>query len=54
MKAVAEAEDSIDYAIATVGLIPGLGDVVGKLLKEAKAALKVGDTKKAIELAQEA
>ena len=53
-KAVAEAEDSIDYTIAAVGLIPGLGDVVGKLLKEAKAALKVGDTKKAIELAQEA
>ena len=53
-KAFAEAEDIIDYTIASVGLIPGVGDVVGKLLKEAKAALKVGDTKKASQLVQEA
>ncbi|OTQ75972.1 VENN motif pre-toxin domain-containing protein [Gilliamella apis] len=53
-KAFAEAEDVIDYTIASVGLIPGVGDVVGKLLKEAKAALKVGDTKKASQLVQEA
>ena len=33
---------------------PIIGDAVVQLLKEAKAALKVGDTKKAIELAQEA
>ncbi|NUF28294.1 VENN motif pre-toxin domain-containing protein [Gilliamella sp. ESL0254] len=54
IKGFAEAEDSIDYVIATVGLIPGLGDAVGKLLKEAKVALKLGDTKKASELVQEA
>ena len=53
-KAFAEAEDVIDYTIASVGLIPGVGDAVVQLLKEAKAALKVGDKKKAIELAQEA
>ena len=53
-KAFAEAENVIDYTIASVGLIPGVGDAVVQLLKEAKAALKVGDTKKAIELAQEA
>ena len=46
-KAFAEAEDVIDYTIASVGLIPGVGDAVVQLLKEAKAALKVGDTKKA-------
>ena len=33
---------------------PIIGDEVGKLLKEAKAALKVGDTKKASQLVKEA
>ena len=52
-KGFAEAEDAIDVAIATAGLfIPG--NVVEKLLKEAKVALKAGDYKKAEELTQRA
>ena len=39
-KAFAEAEDIIDYTIAAVGLIPGLGDVVGKLLKRSESGFK--------------
>ena len=50
MKAFAEAEDAIDYAIATAGVLPGVGDLAAKLLKEAKVALKLGDVKKANEL----
>ncbi|OTQ60112.1 VENN motif pre-toxin domain-containing protein [Gilliamella sp. A7] len=39
-KAFTEAEDIIDYTIASVRLIPGLGDVVGKLLKRSESGFK--------------
>ena len=54
MKAFAEAEDAIDYAIATAGVLPGVGDLAAKLLNEAKVALKLGDVKKANELIHDA
>ena len=49
-----EAEGMIDYLIASVGLIPGAGDVVGKALKEAKTLLKAGDVEGANKLIGEA
>ncbi|WP_144243184.1 hypothetical protein [Pseudomonas fluorescens] len=35
-KAFSEAQDPFDYAIASVGLIPGLGDSAQKVLGKAK------------------
>src|SRR5699024_935880 len=54
VKAFIEAEDRFDYLIATIGIIPGAGDTVSKLLKEAKVALKAGYAKKASQLTKEA
>ncbi|HGP0983209.1 TPA: VENN motif pre-toxin domain-containing protein, partial [Klebsiella aerogenes] len=51
-KSYAEAEDWIDYTLATVGLIPG-ADFVTKPLKEAKQLLKAGDLNGANKLLQE-
>ncbi|EMN5249845.1 hypothetical protein ACFO72_003801 [Enterobacter roggenkampii] len=51
-KSYAEAEDWIDYTLATVGLIPG-ADFVTKPLKEAKQLLKAGDLNGANELLKE-
>lgn len=41
-KAFAEAKDPLDYAFASIGLVPVAGDVASALLKEAKALLKQG------------
>ncbi|MEP3603260.1 MAG: HNH endonuclease [Stappiaceae bacterium] len=40
-KAFDEAEDGIDYAIATIGLLPGAGDLAAKVLKAARSASRV-------------
>ena len=60
IKSFVEAENGIDYALATVGLIPG-ADVVTKPLKEAKNALnmakaaeKAGNVAEAIKHQKEA
>ena len=60
IKSFVEAENGIDYALATVGLIPG-ADVVTKPLKEAKNALnmakaaeKAGNVAEAIKYRKEA
>ena len=60
IKSFVEAENGIDYALATVGLIPG-ADVVTKPLKEAKNALnmakaaeKAGNVAEAIKYQKEA
>ena len=60
IKSFVEAENGIDYALATVGLIPG-ADIVTKPLKEAKNALnmakaaeKAGNVAEAIKYQKEA
>nr|WP_288500145.1 DUF637 domain-containing protein [uncultured Pseudomonas sp.] len=40
--AVVEAETPFDYLLAAVGVIPGLGDVVGKGIKQAEGLFKQG------------
>lgn len=42
VKGFVEAQDTLDYALATIAVIPG-GDLLKGPLKAAKAALKVGD-----------
>ncbi|MCT8342710.1 DUF637 domain-containing protein [Photorhabdus kleinii] len=54
IKGFAEAETAIDYLAAVVGLIPGAGDVAGKLLKGADKALKHGDLETASKLIHQA
>ncbi|MGP3591078.1 hemagglutinin repeat-containing protein [Vagococcus sp. WN89Y] len=50
IKSFAEADSALGYLAATVGLIPGLGDSVGKLIKGAEKALKAGDLETASKL----
>ncbi|MFD0708850.1 DUF637 domain-containing protein [Photorhabdus akhurstii] len=54
IKGFTEAETAIDYLAAAVGLIPGAGDAVGKLLKGADKALKHGDLETASKLIHQA
>ena len=53
IKGFAEAQTALDYLAATIGLIPGLGDVAGKTVKAAEKALKNGDIAEASRLINE-
>jgi filamentous hemagglutinin len=50
IKSFAEAHSALDYLAATIGIIPGAGDVAGKLIKGAEKALKAGDIETASKL----
>uniref|UniRef100_UPI001F345321 VENN motif pre-toxin domain-containing protein n=1 Tax=Yersinia thracica TaxID=2890319 RepID=UPI001F345321 len=54
IKSVAEAQSALDYLIATIGFIPGIGDAAGKLIKAAETALKKGDVAEASSLINKA
>ncbi|QKJ01552.1 hemagglutinin repeat-containing protein [Yersinia mollaretii] len=54
IKSVSEAQSALDYLMATIGFIPGAGDVAGKLIKAAEAALKKGDVAEASNLLNKA
>ncbi|MDU4176860.1 MAG: VENN motif pre-toxin domain-containing protein, partial [Serratia liquefaciens] len=54
IKSFAEAQSAIDYLAATIGLVPGLGDVAGKAIKGAQQALKKGDVAEASKLINKA
>ncbi len=54
IKSFAEAQSALDYLIATVGLVPVLGDRAGKLIKAAETALKKGDVAEASRLINKA
>ncbi|HHL2559131.1 TPA: VENN motif pre-toxin domain-containing protein [Yersinia enterocolitica] len=54
IKSFAKAQSAIDYLIATVGLVPVLGDTAGKLIKAAETALKKGDIAEASNLINKA
>jgi filamentous hemagglutinin len=51
-KAFADAEDPFDYAIAGVGLVPGVGDGAAKILAKAKALYKEGKVAEAADLVE--
>ncbi|MGE4802900.1 hemagglutinin repeat-containing protein, partial [Yersinia hibernica] len=53
IKSLAEAQSALDYLIATIGFIPGAGDIAGKAIKAAEAALKKGDLAEASRLINE-
>ncbi|WP_206194042.1 hypothetical protein [Serratia microhaemolytica] len=54
IKGFAEAEDTLDFLAAAIGVIPVVGDVAGKALKAAKQALKKGDVAGASKLVNQA
>ncbi|MDN0117861.1 HNH/ENDO VII family nuclease [Yersinia frederiksenii] len=54
IKSFAEAQSALDYLIATIGLVPVLGDGAGKLIKAAETALKKGDVTEASKLLNKA
>ncbi|WP_420916236.1 hemagglutinin repeat-containing protein, partial [Pectobacterium brasiliense] len=54
IKSVAEAQSALDYLVAAIGIIPGAGDVAGKAIKAAEAALKKGDLAEASKLINKA
>ncbi|MFP9440031.1 hemagglutinin repeat-containing protein [Pectobacterium brasiliense] len=54
IKSVAEAQSAMDYLVAAIGIIPGAGDVAGKAIKAAEAALKKGDLAEASKLINKA
>ncbi|WP_145546457.1 hemagglutinin repeat-containing protein [Yersinia intermedia] len=54
IKSFAEAQSALDYLIATVGLVPILGDTAGKLIKATETALKKGDVAEASKLLNKA
>ncbi|TQI82464.1 VENN motif-containing pre-toxin protein [Serratia fonticola] len=54
IKSFAEAQSSLDYLVAVIGIIPGAGDAVGKAIKAAEAALKKGDVAEASKLINKA
>ncbi|GAA3579178.1 hypothetical protein GCM10023078_03800 [Gibbsiella greigii] len=54
IKGFAEAQSALDYLVAAVGLIPGVGDAAGKAIKAAEAALKKGDVAEASQLLNKA
>ncbi|WP_127960274.1 type VI secretion system tip protein TssI/VgrG [Serratia microhaemolytica] len=54
IKGFAEAEDTLDFLAAAIGVIPVVGDVAGKALKAAKQALKKGDVAGAAKLVNQA
>ncbi|MNB93170.1 Adenosine monophosphate-protein transferase and cysteine protease IbpA precursor [compost metagenome] len=54
IKGFAEAHSALDYLAATIGIIPGAGDVAGKAIKGAEKALKAGDLETASKLIKQA
>lgn len=50
IKSFAEADSALGYLAAVIGIMPGLGDEVGSLLKGADKALKAGDIETASKL----
>ncbi|WP_391592312.1 hemagglutinin repeat-containing protein [Yersinia massiliensis] len=54
IKSFAEADSTLGYLAAVVGILPGLGDVVGKAIKGAEKALKAGDLETASKLINKA
>ena len=54
IKSFAEADSALGYLAATVGILPGLGDTAGKLIKGAEKALKAGDLDTASKLINKA
>ncbi|WP_127956676.1 hypothetical protein [Serratia microhaemolytica] len=54
IKGFAEAEDTLDFLAAAIGVIPVVGDVAGNALKAAKHALKKGDVAGASKWVEEA
>ncbi len=54
IKGFAEAEDTLDFLAAAIGVIPVVGDAAGKALKAAKHALKKGDVAGAAKLINQA
>ncbi|WP_343463657.1 VENN motif pre-toxin domain-containing protein [Pantoea sp.] len=53
IKSFAEALSALDYLAAVIGIIPGAGDVAGKVIKAAETALKKGDLAEASRLINE-
>lgn len=54
IKSFAEARSALDYLAAAIGIIPGAGDVAGKVIKAAETALKKGDVAEASKLINKA
>ncbi|MCW6569758.1 hemagglutinin repeat-containing protein [Yersinia ruckeri] len=54
IKSFAEAQSSLDYLVAVIGIIPGAGDAAGKVIKAAETALKKGDVAEASKLLNKA
>ncbi|MBY4839953.1 hemagglutinin repeat-containing protein [Pantoea sp. DY-5] len=54
IKGFAEADSAIGYLAAVVGLLPGVGDAAGKILKAAEKALAKGDLESASKLINKA
>ncbi len=54
IKGFAEAEDTLDFLVAAIGVIPVVGDVAGNALKAAKHALKKGGVAGASKLVDQA
>lgn len=54
IKSFAEAQSALDYLVATIGLVPVLGDSAGKIIKAADVALKKGDIAEASKLLNKA
>lgn len=50
VKAFAEAEDAWDYVFASIGLVPGAGDVFAYGMRESRALLKEGKAQEASDL----
>ncbi len=50
IKGFVETQSAIDYLAAVVGIIPGAGDVAGKVIRAAETALKKGDVAEASKL----
>lgn len=50
IKSFQEADSALGYLAAVVGILPGLGDEAGALLKGADKALKAGDLEAASKL----
>lgn len=54
IKSFAKAQSALDYLVFAVSIIPGAGDVAGKAIKAAEAALKKGDVAEASNLINKA
>ncbi|MFW9269073.1 filamentous hemagglutinin N-terminal domain-containing protein [Pseudomonas sp. NR3] len=50
VKAFAEAEDAWDYIFASIGVVPGAGDIFAYGMRESKALLKEGKAQEASDL----